>query len=212
MPGRNNNYNRPVFAALIGFALASDVQADPKLVLATHADAVQAIWQVQQLEFSYYSPSTSYTCEGLKKRIRAVLQAVGVHESMSVEIHCEGRAVNAAEVRISFAAPVAATEENIRAATTFQGHELLAARMKGIALPTPTDIERFAASWQPVSLSHLQISNGDCDLLNGLRGQVFPKLQVRNARGFTCSVGPTRLKPNPTVEALVRAQPVDHDQ
>jgi hypothetical protein len=208
MLGRYNDYNGRVVAAVIAFALAAPAHADIiRLAVAPDDNEIEAIWRVQQLQFDYYSPNTSYSCGALQKKIRTILQAVGVHESVVVEVRCDGHEpVSAVRVYISFAAPIEATEENILAATSFESHELLAARLRGIALPTSTDIERFAASWRRISLMRLRLKSGDCDLLNGLRGQVFPKLRIRTASGFNCSVSPTRLRPALNVEALMRTQ------
>jgi hypothetical protein len=168
-------------------------------------NSVSAIWHVQQLPFDYYSPHTSYSCRALKSRIRAILQAVGAHESMEIAGSCAAHEpVRSARIYISLASPVEATDANVLDATTFQPHERLAARLRGIALPTSTDIERFPASWRRVSLAQLHLKSGDCDLLNDLRSQVFPRLRVRNAAGFECSVSPTRLAPSLKAEALVR--------
>jgi hypothetical protein len=179
-------------------------------VLATpaHANrAVEAIWRVQELQFSYHSSRTAYSCSGLQRKIRLILQAVGAHESVAVEVHCLHREMlNSARASIAIATPVEATDENIRAATTFAPYELMAARMRGVALPTATNIERFPASWQRVRLSELQFEMGDCDLLDDLHGQVFPRLRIRGMTGFNCSSTATRLRPKPQLEALIQAK------
>jgi hypothetical protein len=169
--------------------------------------AVEAIWRVQQVQFDYQSSSVSYSCSALKERIRGILLAAGAHESIAVEAGCDGdELVAATRASISLAAPVEATDENVRIATSFEPHEVLAARVRGTALPTATDIARFTASWQRVSLRDLQLTRGDCDLLDGLSRQVLPKLRIRDTRGFRCPVEASRLAPIPRVEALVRMQ------
>lgn len=169
--------------------------------------AVEAIWHVQQLQFDYHSASVSYSCSALQERIRGILRAVGAHESIVVEAGCDGDdLVRSTRATISMAAPMEATDENIRIATTFKPHEILAARMHGTALPTGTDLERFTATWRRISLRPLRLTRGDCDLLDGLRRQVFPKLRTRGVSGFHCSTGPSRLVPVPRVEALVWTQ------
>jgi len=175
------------------------------LAVPAHADpAVQAIWRVQQLPFTYHSTRTAYSCSGLQEKIRSILRAVGAHESVIVEVHCPaGELLHSARASIAIATPIEATDENIRAATRFEPYELMAARMRGVALPTATNIERFTASWRRISLSHLQLRMGDCDLLKDLRGQVFPRLRLRDASGFGCSATATRVRPVPKVEALI---------
>jgi hypothetical protein len=122
------------------------------VTLATPAHArdtsVEAIWRVQQLQFDYSSPAISYSCSAFKERIRGILHAVGAHETIEVEAGCRGdELVKATHASISMAAPVEATEANVRDATTFRAHQVLAARMHGKELPTATNIERFTASW-----------------------------------------------------------------
>jgi hypothetical protein len=181
------------------------------VTLATPAHArdtsVEAIWRVQQLQFDYSSPAISYSCSAFKERIRGILHAVGAHETIEVEAGCRGdELVKATHASISMAAPVEATEANVRDATTFRAHQVLAARMHGKELPTATNIERFTASWQRISLRPLRLTRGDCDLLDGLRRQVLPQLSIRGVSGFHCSSGPSRLVPLPRLEALVRTQ------
>lgn len=196
--GSHQGNNRLVAAALaFAFLLAAPAHADR---------AVEAIWRVQQLPFNYHSTRTAYSCSGLQERIRAILRAVGAHESVAVEVQClGGELLHSARASIAVATPIEATDENILAATRFEPYELIAARLRGVALPTATNIERFAASWQRVSLSQLQLEMGDCDLLDSLRGQIFPRLRIRGASGFGCSSTATRLRPGPKVEALIRA-------
>jgi hypothetical protein len=170
-----------------------------------HGKPITAIWRVQQVQFSYYSPSVSYSCSGLQKRIRSILHAVGAHESIVVNMGCIGdELVTSTSAIISFEAPVEATDENVRVATTFQPHQVLAAQMHGMALPSATDIERFPAAWQRISLRLLRLTRGDCDLLDALRQQVLPGLRIRNATGFGCPVKSSRIQQVPRVEALVR--------
>lgn len=190
---------RLLVATAIAFVsmLAAPAHADP---------AVQAIWRVQQLPFTYHSTRTAYSCSGLQEKIRSILQTVGAHESVIVEVHCPaGELLRSTHGSIAIATPIEATDENILAATRFEPYELMVARLRGVALPTATNIERFAASWRRISLSHLQLGTGDCDLLDDLRGQVFPRLRIRNVSGFGCSATATRVRPVPKVEALIHA-------
>jgi hypothetical protein len=172
-------------------------------------EAIPAIWRVQQLEFKYHSARSHYSCGDLEKKIQAILLAVGVHDSVVIKSRCGAVVpVGYARVSISLAAPVEATEENIRAAISFEPHELLAAHLRQVTLPTAAaDVERFAASWRRISLARLKLGTGDCDLLSDLHSQVFPKLRIRGAKGFTCLISATRLRRSLQLEALVRTQP-----
>ena len=205
MLGRKNNNNQgrlPAgFIALIAMTVTACAQAQS---VPPGDDAVEAIWRIRELPFQFHSANVSYTCDALRKKIHAILKAVGVHESLAVDMDCGRRTmVKFAQARISLASPVEATVENILAATHFEPHRVLAARMNDVALPTPTDIERFAASWRQAPLARLNLTSSDCDLLNGLRAQIFPMLRVRSLKGFLCSVSATRVPPNLGAEALM---------
>ena len=190
-------YRWTFVAALVAFAMPAYARDT----------SVEAIWRVQQLQFDYSSQTVSYSCSEFKERIRGILHAVGAHERIVVDTGCSaGGFVKATHANISMAVPVEATAENVRDATTFRAHQILAARVSGTELPTATNIERFTASWQRISLRRLQLTRGDCDLLDGLRRQVLPRLSIRAVSGFKCSIGPSRLVPLPRVEALVRSE------
>jgi hypothetical protein len=172
-----------------------------------HGKTIEAIWRMQQVEFAYDSPSVSYSCSGLSERIRSILRAVDAHQSIVVDMGCNGdELVTSTRATISIAAPVEATDENIQAATNFKPHQILAARLRATALPSATDIERFPASWQRILRLRPRLTRGDCDLLDALRRQVLPRLRVRNATGFDCLVESSLIAPVLRVEALVRTQ------
>jgi hypothetical protein len=108
--------------------------------------------------------------------------------------------------------PVPATEENVRAATTFDTRDELIARLQHVELPTSADIQHFAAEWRAISLTRdrrLHLDAGDCDLMQGVRDQIFAKVAIRVTRGHLgCTSGiATRTRPTFEVEALVAASP-----
>lgn len=171
---------------------------------------VEAIWHVQSLPFRYNSVHANYACDSLEKKIRVILQAVGAHKSMVVRARCVGHdLLSTVSVHIALATPVEATEENIRAATTFDSRDELVARLQKIRLPTPTDISRFPATWQTISLPRqpqLHLDVGDCDLLRHMNEQIFPKLAVRLVHEEPyCNASATRFRPRFEVQALIAA-------
>ena len=132
--GFHQGSSRLVATALaFAFLLAAPARGDP---------TVEAIWRVQQLPFNYHSTRTAFSCSGLQEKIRAILQAVGAHESVAVEVQClGGELLHSARASIAIATPLEATDENILAATRFEPYELMAARLRGVALPSATNIE-----------------------------------------------------------------------
>ena len=170
---------------------------------------VTAIWHIERIDFIYHSNSVRYSCGNLQRRIAAILQAVGAHSRIGVELGCKaGELVSYANVHLTLAAPIEATEENVRAATNFDARDELVARLNQTQLPTASDIVRFPASWRTVALTRsppLSLGPGDCDLLRAMRDDVFPRLRVRVvSSGLRCGGGAdTRITPRIHVNALI---------
>lgn len=193
---------RFAFAALTGAVLCC-------VVARAAEEPVVAIWQVERIEFAYHSSTVRYSCGNLQRRIAAILQAVGAHSTIGVDLDCRsGDLVRYANVRLTLAVPVEATEENIRAATNYDTRDELVARLRQEQLPSANDIARFPASWRSVALTRtppLSLGPGDCDLLLAMRDDVFPRLRVRVvSSGLYCGGGAdTRIKPRIQVNALM---------
>jgi hypothetical protein len=172
-------------------------------------DTIAAIWQIERIEFVYHSSTVRYSCGNLQRRIAAILHAVGAHSTIGVDLGCRsGDLVRYANVRLTLAVPVEATEENVRVATDFDTRDELVARLRQTQLPSANDIARFPASWRNVALTRsppLSLGPGDCDLLRAMRDEVFPRLRVRVvSSGLHCGGGAnTRIKPRIQVNALM---------
>jgi hypothetical protein len=194
------------FAALTGAVLGS-------VVARAADDTIAAIWQIERIEFVYHSSTVRYSCGSLQRRIAAILQAVGAHSTIGVDLGCRsGDLVRYANVRLTLAVPVEATEENVRAAIDFDTRDELVARLRQTQLPSANDIARFPASWRTVGLTRsppLSLGPGDCDLLRAMRDDVFPRLRVRVvSSGLHCGGGAdTRIKPRIQVNALMPSRP-----
>jgi hypothetical protein len=190
-------------AALIGATLGVAAEVAPR-------DAtVAAIWQIERIEFAYQSSTVRYSCGNLQRRIAAILHAVGAHSAIGVDLGCRsGELVRYANVRLTLAVPVEATEDNVRAATDFDTRDQLVARLRQTQLPSANDLARFPASWRTVALTRsppLSLGPGDCDLLRAMRDEVFPRLRVRVlSSGLHCGGGAdTRITPRIQVNALM---------
>jgi hypothetical protein len=172
-------------------------------------DSIAAIWQIERIEFVYHSSTVRYSCGNLQRRIAAILQAVGAHSTIGVDLGCRsGDLVRHANVRLTLAVPVEATEENVRVAADFDTRDELVARLRQKQLPSANDIARFPASWRTVALARsppLSLGPGDCDLLRAMRDDVFPRLRVRVvSSGLHCGGGAnTRITPRIQVNALM---------
>src|SRR3954453_23536691 len=73
--------------ALISIALALCSIA-PASVSAAEDGSVPAIWRIQSVPFEFRGEPVSYTCESFKRKVRAILIAVGVHPSLIVQAPC----------------------------------------------------------------------------------------------------------------------------
>lgn len=175
----------------------------------TAADVhVEAIWQVQQVQFRFRSFRTSYACDALERKVAGILRALGARHDIKVDSGCfRGQFVQDAFVQVTLVAPVPATDENVRRATTFDSREELLARLQQTELPTAADLERFPATWSRVSLQgdrRARVDQSDCDLLRALAEQVFPRMSVRVEKNrFSCSSFGSSLRPRIEIAALL---------
>ena len=192
-----------VFSALLRFAEAAAFES------------TVAIWREQDLTLVYrgkgrmLDSSTVYNCDELEKLVLALLRAVGAR----ADVRSEGKQcvdfASPQTLRILVASPFEATPENIKAATLHDATRRLLAQLRGEPLPTGTDLERFSARWQKVSLrrvGRMTLEPGDCLLLKTIGDQLFRKLSVRyTSEHFRCDHG--RASVTMAVEALVSTQP-----
>jgi hypothetical protein len=194
-------------------AAAAMLSAGPASATAVHViDGVptNAIWRIQEFDLHIRTAQRYHSCSSLHQKISGILAAVGAG-SVVVKLSCsKDQLTNEAFARVAAAAPVDASPENIQAATTFDARQQLTARVRDVRLPTPNDIERFPAEWRKVSLTRVQslrLGAGDCELLQGMNEQIFPRLSIRVvSKRLTCDsqsvFNPAR--PMLVVEALVR--------
>ncbi|WP_129642024.1 hypothetical protein [Peristeroidobacter agariperforans] len=171
-------------------------------------DYIPAIWRQQSLEFAYQGTTTAYSCNTLQRRLEAILRSVGARDGISIVMQrCTDQAD--AHMQITLESPVAATEANIAAVTQHTSRDQLLAKVRNEALPTPENIERFAAEWKTVSMSRdktLKLDSGDCELVKQLRRDVFPRLSIRIVHdNLRCSVFGSLGQPQLSVTALVAA-------
>jgi hypothetical protein len=199
--------------AVAACLLALSIEASTAATSDDNRLPVTAIWHVQSVPLNLHTLHTYYSCESLREKITKVLTALGAREDVYVDMGCdETTFTNRASAEITLATPIEATPENVAAATTYSSERQLVARVKGEQLPTANDLQRFDAEWRSVALHKqrkLGIDPADCDLLQALASQVFPRLGIRmEARKYTCPDHTfTRALPQIRVTALVAAPP-----
>ncbi len=195
-------------AAMIG---APAAHADQGTAL---AEPVHAIWRQHQLLFAYNSFRVHYSCSGLRSKVGSILKAIGAHRDVAVDVNCEDNTlVTSAHMMVTFKLPVIASDANVRAATTYTTEQELVARLHKVQLPSATDLPRFNAQLRTVAVTRdrrLRLDSGDCDLLEGVRDQLLPKLGISvTEKGFRCYGDGSRTRPKLEVIALVPIEPAE---
>jgi hypothetical protein len=138
------------------------------LMAPRHAGAeeaeVLAAWKRHELQFTYMGFTTRYSCEGLRDKMRLLLEAAGAHDLKVTPRGCNSMAWQVTEfprVRMVFYAP-----------------ELPAAGQREVGPPV-------AARWTPVTLTRRQpraLELGDCELVEQFRDRVLPAFTTRAVR------------------------------
>jgi hypothetical protein len=144
-----------VFLALSAVPALAQSDAPP-----AEGDAVAAQWEPHQVRFRYAGFTTDYTCDGIRHKVKLLLQALGARKDVKVTGSCGdvSRPQPFHNLQVAFAIPVAAPE--------------------GAA-----EGETFQARWQEVSLArHHDIEGGDCELVEQFVQQVLPLLNARDVK------------------------------
>lgn len=165
-------------------AVAAPAAKEPAKPDAAGAAVVQSMWQPQEIRYSYMAFTTAYNCDAFESKMESILKALGAHPATKVRVNgCDfNRPSMNFFVTITTATPVVANEataKSIRLGTRTESQQKLLDRL-GVKKPISTD--EFPAHWQTVELSanrKLDLQPGDCELMEGLRDQVLPKLSIK---------------------------------
>jgi hypothetical protein len=111
-------------------------------------------------------------------------------------------------MEITLESPVEATRENVQALTTYDSTRELVARVRNERLDRAAELPRFPATWKTISMSRdrqLKLAPGDCELVEQLSRNVFPRMAIRVERDrLRCSVAFGNIgQPQLRVAALV---------
>ncbi len=188
---------------LVGLLAAAGARAD---------DATPAVWKTQEIQFNYFGFTTTYTCDGLRDRVRAILRAVGADKDLQLTTWGCGaldRPTRLPSLRIALSTPVPATPENIADISRLAADQAADKKSSRKQLSHAATTDQFPAVWKTVDFrkSNVQARSGECELMEQLRDQVFKKLSVRivddhlNCIPNQISIGQPDLK----VAALVPA-------
>jgi hypothetical protein len=200
--------NRSIVAVFALAITALGVAAVPTRA-ATEADAqhaspvVDAVWVERKQQFTYFGDSTYYSCDGLRDKVRYILELAGARDDLVVTASCidPGGGIEAmpgVRIRAHFARE--ATPELLEELEATAAERELIARVTGKDQGVDVATAQFPARWQRVELegtSRGRIASGDCELLEQLVRHVLEPAGVRvigNPR-LGCARHSTPLRP-----------------
>lgn len=172
---------------------------------------IQSVWKPQEIRYSYVGFTAAYGCSAAEARLKKILLAVGAHPQTQVRtMGClNDRPSKDFFISIITATPVAA--QDVKPSAREQSMQALIEKLGGTkAFST----DPFPAQWQTVNLSRdrkLDLQPGDCELMQGLRDSVLPKLSIKVvADGVQCTPHQLSIQtPELTVSALMAVPSAD---
>lgn len=206
---------RPGFMALLLAAVplagqAAPPAADQPIQSATQSP-IQSVWMPQEIRYSYVGFTAAYSCTAAESRLKDILLALGAHPQTKVRANgCyNDRPSKSFFISITTATPVAA--KDMKFVRTEKSEQALIEKLGGAKAVSS---EPFPAQWQTVNLSRdrkLNLKPGDCELMQGLRDSVLPKLSIKVvADGVQCVPHQLTIQtPELTVSALVPVPSAD---
>lgn len=177
---------RPIFgilAIVLPFLSPSAAPQEP----------LQAVWQEQEIDFTYMGRTSFYSCDSIEHKVERVLREVGVREQ-DLKVDARGcwdflRPERMIRMRIFAAVPATVTAGGGLSAQEKARRELVA-KVRGESSRDLELTEQFPAQWQTVTFNRRSryLEDGDCELLEQLENQVFPKLGIETTRDDTWCV------------------------
>lgn len=166
---------------------------------------IQSVWKPQEIRYSYIGFTSAYACSAAETRLKNILLALGAHPQTTVRANgCyNDRPSKSFFIAITTATPVAA--KGVKPSAREKSEQTLIDKLGG---SKAISSEPFPAQWQTVNLSRdrkLDLQPGDCELMQGLRDSVLPKLSIKVvADGVQCTPHQLSIQtPELTVSALV---------
>ena len=170
-------------------------------------EPVQATWKIQEIKYSYFGFTTAYSCDAAERKLKSILTALGSHPA--TEVQASGCPLDSPSrnffITITTATPIPVSEVPKPTSNEAARAELL----KRLGVKSDFEAEEFPANWKSVDLSRdkkLRLEPGDCELMQGLRDNVLPKLTVKiETDRVSCTPRQVSINtPELGVSALVR--------
>jgi hypothetical protein len=168
--------------------------ADPRdLPPAAAGTPVQAVWVEHEASFTYFGQTAFYSCDGLRDKVRYLLQQVGARtDDLKVRVSCmqPGGGVEVMpHVRVSARLPAEATPELLQQRAHDPRRELVA-RVRGEGDTAEAVTAQFPAVARIVEFDGRRgsrIEDGDCELLEQMVQRVFTPMGITVADGSRLS-------------------------
>lgn len=172
---------------------------------------IQSVWKPQEIRYSYVGFTAAYGCTAAESRLKNILLALGAHPQTTVRANgCyNDRPSKNFFISIVTATPVAAAD--VKPSASEQSEQALIEKLGG---SKSFSSKPFPAQWQTVDLARdrkLDLQPGDCELMQGLRDSVLPKLGIKVvADGVQCTPHQLSIQtPELTVSALIPVPSAD---
>jgi len=186
--------------ACMVLALPSAVLAEEGVPSDDATTSVNAVWVEREIQFTYMGFTSYYSCDGLRDQVIWVLERLGARPGFKVKERGCSR-LSGAEimpaVRIVAALPVEATPEVLSQLAADASKRELAARARGGAEPAAEATAQFPARSRRVEFKSGRfgdLQDGECELMEQLRKQVFGPLGVKVIEDRTsCAPGQVTL-------------------
>lgn len=145
---------------------------------------VQSVWQPQEIKYSYVGFTTAYNCDAYESKLKSILKTLGAHPETNVRASgCDlNRPSRNFFVTVTTATPVPATEEAVKRIKSSGYSESQQKLLERLGSKNPISSDQFPAQWRTVDLTQdrkLDLQPGDCELMEGLRDHVLPKLDIK---------------------------------
>lgn len=177
-----SNRSRALSRGLFGAAVCGGLMLPLAGQAAEDSAPVQATWKTQEIRYSYTGFTTAYDCDAAEDRLKAILRVLGAHEQTRVSAQgCDlNRPSRNFFITITTATPVPLADA--KPAATAKANTSKEELLKRLGVASKQLDETFPAQWQTIELSRdrkLDLEPGDCELMEGLRDHVLPKLAVK---------------------------------
>jgi hypothetical protein len=170
---------------IVALLLAAAVPFGAYAAESTQGSApIQSVWQPQEIKYSYVGFTTAYNCDAFESKLKSVLKTLGAHPETKVRASgCDlNRPSRNFFVTVTTATPVPASEEAINRIKSSGYSESQQKLLERLGTKKPVSSDQFPAQWQTVDLAQnrrLDLQPGDCELMEGLRDHVLPKLDIK---------------------------------